>query len=458
VDRLWRLRATVVVAGSLVVAPLALGGTVAEARAQDASHRLAVYYAVPSDVPFDQDVLDTLKSASRDIRAWYQIASGGVTWQFTSPKVVEVYAAQKPRRYYLDNGNWWASLPAEMGRAGLPIQSPGTVTAIWAHGAGWWAGAIQSCDVDCGLALLGVELFPQFNDPAFSGGNCPDPDGLGGEAFPCTPRGAFAHELGHTLGLPHPVDVPATRDVAFHSIMQTHWNYPDQAAPAERPWGFLRDERQALRANSFMHKNVSLAQPFTDVEIVNLTASGKAPSVKLSSKATKGGMRFTNRTTGANLYYWTFGDGRVSNATSPVHAYPVGGTYTATLWASSPTSMMATATLAVTAKPDLDVTAVTVPAKVCAGTSPTFRAGIRNTGSAGSGMFTVRWKADGQVFQRNHKSIAAGASDRDAYTWRNVPRGRHKLMLDADARNRVSELDERNNSDTLTFVAVRCPG
>src|SRR5437868_11885244 len=108
------------------------------------------------------------------------------------------------------------------------------------------------------MALVGVQLCPECDRSGWSGGGCAASGGA--TAWPCTPEGACAREAGHTLGLPHPVDIPATHADAFHSIMQTHWNYPTFASGSEVPWGFLTLERQMIRANPFMNSNIDLNQ------------------------------------------------------------------------------------------------------------------------------------------------------------------------------------------------------
>jgi hypothetical protein len=301
-------------------------------------YSLAVYYVVPADVAFDDAVYQRLVQATLDVQAWYQVASGGVTWALAFPEVVSVYHGEQAQQYYLEHDNWWGSLLPEMRANGVPIWSPGTIVAVWAHGAGWWAGAVQGCDGVCGVALLSVELFPQFNNPLYSGGNCPA--GAGAPAWPCTPEGALAHELGHTLGLIHPLDAPTTAPFAFHSIMQTHWNYPDFAQHDEQQWGLLASERHTIVASPFMHTDIALQQPYSDADVVNLPPNGPVPAADFTVDVSGRQVRFTTASEDATLFYWTFGDGNVSNVMNPVHTYMQDGTYTVTLRVSNALSMM----------------------------------------------------------------------------------------------------------------------
>lgn len=124
--------------------------------------------------------------------------------------------------------------------------------------------------------------------------------------------------------------------------------------------------------------------------------------------------------------------------------------------------MLATAT-AVAADLDLEVTKIEpFVAPVCAGSSPTFRADIRNNGSAESGFFGIRWEADGQIFDGGHISIPAGATDTHDHIWSQgsvppIAQGVHTIRFIADFGDGIAETNESNNEITLTFEAVPLP-
>ncbi|MDX5436564.1 MAG: PKD domain-containing protein, partial [Pontibacter sp.] len=167
---------------------------------------------------------------------------------------------------------------------------------------------------------------------------CPDnPDG---NMWPCIPHATMAHELGHAFGLPHPVDDPLTNPVANHSLMQTHWNYPQGIYEQDWPWGLLTVERTTLWNNPFFYQNISLRQTY-DADVVNLPNTGLPPTIRVNYSVSGRTVTFTNNTTDAVLYYWTFGDLSVSNEQSPTHTYSKPGTYTVSLRASSSPGMTA---------------------------------------------------------------------------------------------------------------------
>ncbi|MDD5555621.1 MAG: PKD domain-containing protein [bacterium] len=297
------------------------------------NYTLAVFYVLPTDVPYDENAYQRVIQATMHVRAWYQCATGGMTWDLEYPEVVDVYYADQTREYYVENGSWWGSLLGEMSSKGLPIWAPGIATVLWVHGAGWWAGAAWGCEGNCGIALLGIELFPELNNPEYSDGECPG--GVGVAAWPCTPEGAYAHEIGHILQLPHPSD-----PYGNHSIMATHWNFPDHAPLSDSPWGFLTTELQSICSNQFMCEGVGLFQHYPDCDVVNLPPAGSQPDANFSVSIEHQTATFTNSSNDNVRNYWTFGDGNVGFELNPVYSYTQVGDYEVSLRVSNSSAMM----------------------------------------------------------------------------------------------------------------------
>jgi hypothetical protein len=62
--------------GDILLPPATTGTRVNSTIAQNSAYRLAIYYAVPADIPFAPAVFERIQAASRDIQAWYQAATG----------------------------------------------------------------------------------------------------------------------------------------------------------------------------------------------------------------------------------------------------------------------------------------------------------------------------------------------------------------------------------------------
>jgi gliding motility-associated-like protein len=72
-------------------------------------------------------------------------------------------------------------------------------------------------------------------------------------------------------------------------------------------------------------------------------------------------IQFTNLSTGANSYYWTFGDGGFSSITSPIHNYPMVGFYNVALVATNQYGCKDTAVQVVTVISDIQFPNVFTP-------------------------------------------------------------------------------------------------
>ncbi|HMR67937.1 MAG TPA: DUF2012 domain-containing protein, partial [Anaerolineae bacterium] len=112
-----------------------------------------------------------------------------------------------------------------------------------------------------------------------------------------------------------------------------------------------------------------------------------------------------------------------------------------------------------TAQPqvDLAVTSIDLPASpVCAGSSPTFQANFRNNGATASSAFDIHWVADSQTFGSTQAGVGAEAATFYRYVWQNVSAGQHRLTFVVDPLNQISESNESNNQQTITFTAQDC--
>jgi peptidase M23-like protein/CARDB protein len=93
---------------------------------------------------------------------------------------------------------------------------------------------------------------------------------------------------------------------------------------------------------------------------------------------------------------------------------------------------------------------------LCAGSSPTFRAFIRNRGTSQSAFFNIRWNADGQIFDGGHFSIPAGTVDTHDHIWQNLTVGPHTLTFIANFDHQITETNYNNNQLTISFSAADC--
>jgi subtilase family serine protease len=104
------------------------------------------------------------------------------------------------------------------------------------------------------------------------------------------------------------------------------------------------------------------------------------------------------------------------------------------------------------ARADLEVSGIDFTSPPTAGVLTTAVARLVNVGAASSGVFNVKWFLDGvEVGYGGHLSLAPGevSNDNIRFDWVPTP-GVHSLRFDADADNQVAELNEQNNSATVT--------
>lgn len=314
------------------------------------THSVQTYYLITSDYNYVPDEYNRIIEAMQDIQAWYQIATGGETFYLHTPDSAIVLNLPNTSTYYEED--YWGRILTDLGNMGLSTFEPGKVNLFFIKGGGGVALGAQACGKDCGAAMFGMDIFPEFNTGQFF--DCPDVEG-GARAWPCTPLGAAAHELGHCFGLPHPIDVPATMTDAGHSLMQTHWNYPYiYAPPAESPWNLLTLERRTLWDNPFFYQEVPIVQPYEEMPPTNLPVNGALPAADFSYSVSGKTLTFSNLSTGDTLTLWTFGDGATSNERNPVHTYDDYGSFTVRLRASGTGAMISLAEQTLQLEPTAD--------------------------------------------------------------------------------------------------------
>lgn len=105
---------------------------------------------------------------------------------------------------------------------------------------------------------------------------------------------------------------------------------------------------------------------------------------------------------------------------------------------------------------DLSPTAITyAPAAIAPGTVVTFDSGVRNSGTAATGNFNVKWFIDGvQVGYGQHTGIAANTTvlnGNSALSW-TATAGTHTIRFDVDVDGHVLESNETNNSTSITLA------
>lgn len=327
----------------------------------NAQHVVQVYYLYTNEYSPDQDEIEGVKAAMLDVQAWYQIATGGRTFIIENPDEPIVLALQQNSAYYFVD--YVGRIYNEIFVNGPLDDEIGELKVFFVKGGGGMAAGGNGCGGSCGIAWIGMDIFPEFNTGMYF--DCPP--GTGGQAFPCTPRGALAHELGHAFGMPHPFDTYPL-EIALHSVMQAHWLYPYYYAVGdEGPWSLLSVERQFLQSSPFLlDTEILIPQPYPEMPVCNLPDNGAVPEAEYSYSVDGSEVTFYNTTEGAVLYYWTFGNGDVSTEENPVYTFDADGIYDVRLRATGANGMMDLALLEV-AVCNMNTTITSTETTICSG-------------------------------------------------------------------------------------------
>jgi hypothetical protein len=299
-------------------------------------HRVEYYYLYTNEFTPVEEELEAITAALFDVQAWYQVATGGLTFVISNPNAPIIMALDHNSAFY--SSNFVGLIYEELYNNGGPLDEEGDVIKLFfVKGGGGMAAGANACNFTGGTAWIGMDIFPEFNTGDYF--DCPD--GEGGDAWPCTPLGGIAHELGHTFSLPHP-DTYNPLDIALHSVMQSHWLYPYYyATEDEDPWSILSVERETMQGCPFLAiTDILIPQPYEELPVCNLPANGATPTAAFSYTTNDTEVTFTNESNGAFLYYWTFGNGDVSTEENPEYDFGEDGIYDVRLRATGTNGMM----------------------------------------------------------------------------------------------------------------------
>jgi hypothetical protein len=199
------------------------------------------YYVYPHDQPYHAEYARAIRKLAHEVQQWYADRVG-MRFHLASLKVVRA-----PDDYLTMRCGFFPSDECRANRQDLSqwLQGVNRAVAFTAHQSNW-------IFAQGGGGFAGANLYFDFNTYAIVGDWTLEP--ISGVAEPAAitcafatwqcqggvPKGAAAHELGHTFGLHHPPPwVPGM------SLMRWHGDYPDTS--------LLAHEVMILRESPFFN-------------------------------------------------------------------------------------------------------------------------------------------------------------------------------------------------------------
>ena len=211
-------------------------------------------YLIPSDRKPNKRYRSAIAKASRHVQRWYWEQLGGTLAFELAEPLPEIVRLPHPERWYATTRNgddprawFWNNLLGDV-FATTPVHwdDPRHRWILYVdaeHDAGQFVGA------DRGLAVL-----PEHDLVGLLGGAMPG-------HMKKVPRwvGGLGHELGHTLGLPHPPECekPGGRDLPGCRCLM-YLGYADYPGTWLRP-----EEKRHLKKSPFFRRGVRVPRAFS---------------------------------------------------------------------------------------------------------------------------------------------------------------------------------------------------
>jgi len=295
-------------------------------------YQVQSYYLIPSDINYNDVVERKILFSMNEMQKWYQTATGGYTFTFLNNKEkVQVVYLNNSTGYY--KTNYWDRVINELAYRDIPINKEGLINYLWIGGVDDISQDNEqnilglggtSCQNQCGKTLLGTGLLNEitfYND-----------------------LGTVFHEMGHALGLSHPLeitDLPVNQQDSM--LLKSVMCQADIRLEKENKLlGFLTTEKKILSESPFMKKNIQLNYNNYSVQHINYPDTDGEPFLDFSYFKENTTVVFETFSKSGLTYFWQFGDGVTSNEQNPTHNYPERKNYYTYVTVTSPGFMATT--------------------------------------------------------------------------------------------------------------------